>query len=53
MKQADVRFVFQYHTITATVDCDGTYEDAVQQAMEILHGEGVSTDGAHDIEVLE
>lgn len=53
MMKADVRFVFQYYVIITSVDYNGTYDDAVHQATQLLHGEGVSTDGAQDITVEE
>ena len=53
MMKATVRFVWAYHVILTSVDYNGTYEDAVHQATKLLHGEGVSTDGAQDILVEE
>jgi len=54
MNQANVIFTFQYHTIITTVDVEDI-DDAVGVAQDLLHDEGVSTDGAHDItvEVIE
>ena len=54
MNQANVIFTFQYHTIITTVDVediDDAVEAAIEAAQELLHDEGVSTDGAHDITV--
>ena len=50
MKQVDVRFTFQYYSIITTVDVEDI-DDAVEVAKELLHLEGVSTDGAQDIGV--
>jgi hypothetical protein len=52
---ANVQFTFRYHSIITTVDGALTNADAVEAAKELLHLEGVSTDGAQDIsvEVLE
>lgn len=51
----DVQFTFRYHSIITTVAGALTYDDAIKAAKELLHLEGVSTDGAQDItvEVIE
>jgi hypothetical protein len=51
MNKHNVCFTFRYHTIITTVDGALTYTDAVEAAQELLHLEGVSTDGAQDITV--
>ena len=48
---ADVFFVFDVYTILVNVPYDGTYNDAVQRAIEWLHHDDVSVDGATEIYV--
>ena len=49
---ADVQFVFDRYCILITVPYDGTYNDAVQLAKEVLIQDGVMhLDTVHEINV--
>ncbi len=50
MNTHNVCFTFRYHSIITTIDAL-THTDAIEAAQELLHLEGVSTDGAQDITV--
>ncbi len=52
-ERANVQFTFRYYSIITTVVGALTYDDAIEAAKELLHLEGVSTDGAQDITVEE
>jgi uncharacterized transporter YbjL len=51
MSMHNVQFTFRYYSIITTVDGALTNADAVEAAQELLHHEGVSTEGAQDITV--
>jgi hypothetical protein len=50
MNRVNVMFTFFHYSVITTVDVEDI-DDAVGVAQELLHDEGVSTDGAHDITV--